>query len=254
MLGAGEALRALSRQFRAARPSRYARAAVIGSCLIGVVAGPLASAAPVSAANHHHRGFSTRWDGHGHLQVVGVDSSPSSTVEDSAAAAPTTGSTAVVTTETDSVVHVLGSPDPLRSQQWALNQVPFEATWSFARGQGVIVAVVDTGVRADHQDLAGQVLPGTDFVNPGGDGRTDPNGHGTHVAGIIAAAVANGVGIEGGAPGVKILPVRVLDANGQGYSSDVARGIVWAADHGARVINLSLGGNAASDGTRAAIQ
>ena len=83
-------------------------------------------------------------------------------------------------------------------------------------GAGVKVAVIDSGVEAAHQDLSGSVLPGKDYIDPSGDGRVDPNGHGTHVAGIIAAHVNNGLGIDGAAPGVHILPVRVLDANGGG--------------------------------------
>jgi type VII secretion-associated serine protease mycosin len=118
----------------------------------------------------------------------------------------------------------------------------------------VKVAVIDSGVRGDHQDLAGTVLPGIDFVSPGGNGWNDRNGHGTHVAGIIAAAANNGVGVAGGAPRVKILPVRVLAADGSGSSENVTRGIIWAVDHGARVINLSLGGPDPSPGTEAAIQ
>jgi hypothetical protein len=98
------------------------------------------------------------------------------------------------------------------------------------------------------------VLPGIDFVQRGGNGWNDQNGHGTHLAGIIAASVNNGLGIAGGAPGVKILPVRVLAADGSGFSSNVAAGIIWATDHGARVINLSLGGTIRSDGTQAAIR
>jgi hypothetical protein len=107
-------------------------------------------------------------------------------------------------------------------------------------------------VRGTHEDLAGVVLPGIDYVD-GGDGRVDPAGHGTAVAGIIAAVANNGRGIAGAAPGVKILPVRVLDANGSGSSSNVASGIIWAADQGARVINLSLGGGV-SPGIQAAMQ
>ncbi|MGH9034879.1 MAG: S8 family peptidase, partial [Acidimicrobiia bacterium] len=94
-----------------------------------------------------------------------------------------------------------------------------------------------------HEDLAGAVLPGWDATTDTPGGTTDPQGHGTHVAGIIAARVGNGAGIAGTAPGVRILPVRVLGPNGSGSLSDVVEGIDWAVDHGADVINLSLGGS-----------
>jgi type VII secretion-associated serine protease mycosin len=151
----------------------------------------------------------------------------------------------VLSVETDTPVNALataGENDPLRSQQWALDQTSFERAWSTTRGAGVTVAVVDTGVDAAHEDLGSTVLPGIDYVDSGRDGRYDPDGHGTHVAGVIDARVNNGRGIAGAAPDVRILPVRVLDANGSGLSSNVAAGIIWAADHGARVVNLSLGG------------
>jgi subtilisin family serine protease len=109
------------------------------------------------------------------------------------------------------------------------------------------VAVIDTGVAGTHPDLAGRLCSGVAFL--GGDGvaqegggATDPHGHGTHVAGSIAAVRNNGIGIAGVAPSARVLPIRVLDAQGSGSSSDVARGITWAVDHGAEVINLSLGG------------
>ncbi len=143
--------------------------------------------------------------------------------------------------EPDSRVSTLD--DPNEASQWGLSAGDYKAVWSTTVGAGVTVAVVDSGVRATHHDLAGAVLAGTDFVQTGGDGTNDANGHGTHVAGIIAAR-ANGVGGVGGAPSVRILPVRVLDASGSGYMSDVASGVIYAADHGARVINLSLGGTA----------
>ena len=99
----------------------------------------------------------------------------------------------VLSLEQDQPVKAMG--DPLRPQQWALDKVPFEAAWGVSRGSGVTVAVVDTGVAAAHQDLNGSVVAGTDFasdqasVDPWGAGMVDPAGHGTHVAGIIAAHV-----------------------------------------------------------------
>jgi type VII secretion-associated serine protease mycosin len=221
-----------------------------GAAILAVALGMAGGAPGASAAvsDHGGRGFSTEWDTNGHLRVVPFLGDPAATY---GAAAKTT----VVSSERDSVVSSLGSPDVMRSAQWALNKVSFEAAWPLTNGKGVRVAVVDTGVRADHEDLSGTVLPGIDFVNPaGGNGWNDQNGHGTHVAGIIGAIANNGRGIAGGAPGVKILPVRVLDANGSGFSSNVSRGVIWAADHGARVINLSLGGTVASPGTQSAIK
>jgi serine protease len=112
-------------------------------------------------------------------------------------------------------------------------------------------------VQADHPDLAGQVLAGKAFLK----GTTDKNalnpkidscGHGTHVAGTIAALRDNNkIGVTGAAPGAKILPVKVLNCSG--YASDVANGIKWAADNGAKVINLSLGGTSSDAGQNAAI-
>jgi subtilisin family serine protease len=165
----------------------------------------------------------------------------------------------VLTTEQDETVRALSTNDALRPQQWAFSAVNFEAAWNLSTGAGVKVAVVDTGVLATHEDLAGSVLPGIDLAadkgtyDPSGTGGVDPAGHGTHVAGIIAAHANNGVGVAGAAPGAKIIPVRVLDASGSGSSADVSEGIIWAADHGARVINLSLGGGP-SPGMQIAIQ
>jgi serine protease len=137
--------------------------------------------------------------------------------------------------------------DPGLNSQWALDPIKtsFLNAWPLSKGGGVIVAVIDTGVDARHPDLKGRVLAGHDFLGHGAVDRyvrpmTDRCGHGTHVAGTIAAGRNNGIGIAGAAPNVKILPVRVLDCGG--WSSDVAKGIVWAVNRGARVINLSLGG------------
>ncbi|MCW2139562.1 S8 family peptidase [Actinoplanes cyaneus] len=151
--------------------------------------------------------------------------------------------------EVDGEVHALEAPggsDPYRGRQWDLTTMNVPAAWQRSTGQGVTVAVIDTGVDASHPDLAGQVLTGYDAVADTGGGDTDPHGHGTHVAGTIAALTGNGIGVSGIAPDVTVLPVRVLDAKGVGYDSDTAEAIVWAADHGADVINMSLGGTARS--------
>ncbi|HVS29745.1 MAG TPA: S8 family serine peptidase [Solirubrobacteraceae bacterium] len=132
--------------------------------------------------------------------------------------------------------------DPLRAHQWNLDMVEADAAHQTTTGAGAVVAVVDTGVSANHPDLTGNVLPGHDFVNNQDGVAPDGNGHGTHVAGIIAALTGNGIGVESVAPGAKILPVKVLGDDGTGDSATVAQGIDWAAAHGADVINLSLGG------------
>ncbi len=149
-------------------------------------------------------------------------------------------------------VHVLDSPrrplalaspsnDPFRAKQWALTTLEAEDTWLAQPGRGVVVAVIDTGVQADHPDLAGVVVPGRDLVAGSGSGRIDPHGHGTHVAGVVAALGGNGVGVAGLGQGLRVMPIRALDKDGVGSDATVAAGIVWAADNGAKVINLSIG-------------
>jgi subtilisin family serine protease len=130
--------------------------------------------------------------------------------------------------------------DPLRERQWNLDKIGAEAAWTVANGTGITVAVVDSGVDFEHEDLQGKLLPGHDFVE-NDDVAQDAFGHGTHVAGLIGAATGNGRGIAGVAPGVKLLPVRVLDDKGEGEADAVVAGIRWAISHGANVVNLSLG-------------
>jgi subtilisin family serine protease len=164
--------------------------------------------------------------------------------------------------DVDKPVHASATNDPRFGEQWSFTKVPFEAAWTAdgTQGAGVTVAVVDTGVMADHADLSGQVRTGAHFlhsdagepVDPAVGGTEDFSGHGTHVAGTIAAKSNNGTGVSGAAPGAQILPVKVLCADGGGFTSDVADGITWAVDAGADVINLSLGGGATS-GEEAAI-
>ncbi len=142
--------------------------------------------------------------------------------------------------------------DTFLSQQWALSTLGAERAWEHARGTGVTIAVLDTGVDYIHPDLAGRVDLGRDFVD-NDDDPMDVQGHGTHVAGIAAGAADDGFGVAGIAPGSRILAVRVLDADGAGNYSQVANGIVHAAQKGAKVINLSLGGPEQSELLRAAI-
>lgn len=131
------------------------------------------------------------------------------------------------------------SNDEYRPQQWALDTLRAEKSWARSRGAGAKVAVIDTGVQRNHPDLAGRTLPGYNATNGTSDVR-DFNGHGTHVAGIIAARSNNRIGVAGLAPDAKILPVRVLGADGTGSTAVVARGITWAVRHRAQIINMSL--------------
>jgi type VII secretion-associated serine protease mycosin len=136
---------------------------------------------------------------------------------------------------------VCGTPalaaDTVREKQWHLDFLNISAAQRISSGDGVTVAVVDTGV-SDHPDLVGSVLDGKDFVKPRGDGRTDRDGHGTKMAGLIAGHGADGHGVWGIAPGAKILPIRVFDKASR--RAEVGPSIVYAISRGAKVINLSL--------------
>ncbi|HEY8179162.1 MAG TPA: S8 family serine peptidase [Candidatus Limnocylindria bacterium] len=148
----------------------------------------------------------------------------------------------VVSVETDGLVSVDWiPPDPKWGKQWEQRQVRAQRAWDLERGlRTTIVAVVDTGVQLNHPDLEVRLVPGRDVVN--NDGRpADDNGHGTSVAGIIAAT-ANSIGVTGMCNRCRIMPIKALAANGTGLWTVAAKGIIWAADHGADVINLSFGG------------
>ncbi|MBL8603237.1 MAG: peptidase S8 [Myxococcales bacterium] len=143
--------------------------------------------------------------------------------------------------------------DPMFSDQWGLRRLGVERAWEVTCGAGAVVAVVDTGVACENHgdftrvtDLAGtRCLAGYNFVNHTAHANDD-QGHGTHVAGTIAQTTHNALGGAGVAYCATILPVKVLDAMGRGSLANVAEGIRWAADHGAQVINLSLGGDGRS--------
>lgn len=140
--------------------------------------------------------------------------------------------------------------DPLYTRQWGLNDAAYgvgvEGAWRYTQGSpGITVAVLDTGVDYNQPDLKDNMWHdpmtgaiGYDFAYEDAD-PMDGNGHGTHVAGIIAAVANNGLGVAGVAPGVKIMAVKVLKDTGDGTSDIVVQGIHYAAERGAKVINMS---------------
>ncbi|MGQ9837901.1 MAG: S8 family serine peptidase [Cyanobacteriota bacterium] len=135
--------------------------------------------------------------------------------------------------------------DRFYSQQWNLRAINMPEAWEISQGEGVTVAVVDTGVTRVSDLAQTEFVKGYDFVDDD-ENPEDLQGHGTHVAGTIAQSTNNTLGVAGIAFKAKIMPVRVLDANGFGSLSDVAEGIRYAADHGATIINLSLGSRASA--------
>jgi serine protease len=138
--------------------------------------------------------------------------------------------------------------DPMFDKQWHLSRIGAEEAWGLSIGRGVTVAVVDTGIACETfenfkkaTDLANtRCVEGRSFVGKGKHANDD-HGHGTHVAGTIAQSTNNGLGTAGLAFGARLMPVKVLSADGWGTTTGVADGIRWAADNGAQVINLSLG-------------
>jgi len=138
--------------------------------------------------------------------------------------------------------------DTLYSEyQWNLPEIATLNGWTVSKGSpDVVVAVLDTGVQLDHPDLKGRLVKGVNIVDPSSEPEDDV-GHGTHVAGIIAAEVNNNEGVAGMTWYTKIMPVKVLDSSGAGSTYSVAEGIIWATDNGAKVINMSLGNYAQAE-------
>lgn len=145
--------------------------------------------------------------------------------------------------------------DPYFNWQWGLKKVQADMAWDLAEGSdNVVVAVLDTGIDSSHPDLKDKIMVGKTFVNEANPLDTaDGNGHGTHVAGIIGAVMGNYAGVAGIAPGVRLLPVKVLNDDGYGSDWTVAQGIDFAAASGAKIINMSLGSYYGSGVIQAAV-
>lgn len=128
--------------------------------------------------------------------------------------------------------------DPSYGNQWHLSKMACPAAWSYAKGSGVIIAILDTGVDGTHPDLSAKIVGGWNTFDNNSN-YADVYGHGTAVAGTAAASTNNGIGVAGSSWNCSIMPIRISDPNGYGYSSTVADGLIRAADSGARVANIS---------------
>ncbi|BAZ04077.1 S8 family peptidase [Calothrix sp. NIES-3974] len=135
--------------------------------------------------------------------------------------------------------------DPMYDRQWHMQAVDVEGAWQHTKGKGVTVAVIDTGITKVRDLVETNFVKGYDFVNEKEDA-SDDNGHGTHVAGTIAQATNNSYGVVGVAYEASLMPLKVLDGYGSGTVADIAEAIRFAADNGADVINMSLGGGGES--------
>jgi subtilisin family serine protease len=175
-----------------------------------------------------------------------------------AMAMPQSADGTVTFAEADTVVSATYEPsDPDwvdATMRYGLERVQAPAAWEIITGTAtVVIAVVDSGVNLDHPELAGQLVAGYDFVD-NDDQPYDTTGHGTHVAGVIAAGINNGLGVTGVCPNCKVMPVRVLNNANLSSWATVARGILYATDQGARIINLSLGAQLYSETLAAAVR
>ncbi len=135
--------------------------------------------------------------------------------------------------------------DPLYPDQWHHEKIGSAIAWDFGRAHEVTIAIIDTGVECDHPDLVGSCVAGYDYVNDDPD-PDDDNQHGTIEAGVAAALTDNALGVAGLAWGAKIMPLKAMSGNGSGGIAAIASSIEHAAEHGAQVINMSLGSESGS--------
>lgn len=155
--------------------------------------------------------------------------------------------------EDDIIVKALGkpgpAPQPVESLEWNVSKIKANSVWATSSGTGIKVAVIDTGIDKDHPDLIANIKGGRNYIIKKGSVNPanwdDDNGHGTHVAGIIAAS-DNEIGVIGVAPTADLYAVKVLNRNGSGSLSDVIAGIDWAVGNNMDVINMSLGADSSS--------
>lgn len=134
----------------------------------------------------------------------------------------------------------MAANDVYAGSEWHLQKINAPAAWDASQGSGVTIAILDSGVLATHPDLAASLVPGWNFYDNNAD-TADVYGHGTSVAGAAAAITNNGTGVAGVAGAAKIMPIRITDTAGYGFYSTIASGLIYAADHGARVANVSFG-------------
>jgi subtilisin family serine protease len=192
------------------------------------------------------------------IRVQGQEGLSAALAATSATSASTSLASQIVTfAESDLVVEaatVYSDPDLTNDEMsYGLTQIKATDAWSMVTGsEEIIIAVIDTGIKLDHPEFAGRLVAGYDYVND--DNQADDDmGHGTHVAGIIAAELDNGQGVAGVCPNCRLMPVKVLNENNIGSWSHVAQGILFAVDNGAQVLNLSLGAAVPSETMASAI-
>lgn len=143
--------------------------------------------------------------------------------------------------------------DPYYGSAWHLPKIGAHIGWDITMGNGVTIAILDTGVDSAHPDLSARIVPGWDFVLNSAD-TSDLHGHGTKVAGTAAATTNNGVGVASLAGDSSLMPIRIADATGYASYSNIAKGLTWSADKGARVANISISGVAGSSTVLSAAQ
>ena len=155
--------------------------------------------------------------------------------------------------ERDMLVRPSTTNDPYYANGWHLPKIGAPTAWQTSSGRNVVIAILDSGVDADHPDLAAKLVPGWNMYDNNAD-TTDVNGHGTKVAGAAAALTNNATGVAAVAGDALVMPMRVSRADGYAYYSTIASALTWAADRGARVANISFYGVETSSSARSAAQ